>query len=90
MKMIAEAIKSEKVPMEKISVWSHNETMAEHNDDGMLYVPADAEYLASTDTAEGIHSEFIDTINNAEGTVPECHFYKGRAKQITGKLGRLP
>ena len=61
---IAEAIKSEKVPMD-------NETMAEHIDDGMLSLPADTEHIPSTDTAESIHREFIDTINNAEGTVPE-------------------
>ena len=82
--MIAEAIKSEKVPMD-------NETMAEQNDDGMLYVPADAEHIPSTDTAESIHMEFIDAINNSKGTVPECHFYKGRVKQIAArKLVRVP
>ena len=80
MKMIAEAIKSEKVPMENVSVGSHNETMAEQNDDGMLHAPADTEHIASTDTAESIHREFIDTINNAESTVPECHFLQGKGQ----------
>ena len=74
MKMIADAIKSKKVPMDNVSVGSHNETMAEHIDDGMLSLPADTEHIPSTDIAESIHREFIDAFNNAEGNVPECYF----------------
>ena len=67
MKMIAEAIRSGKVPKENISVMSQND-----NDDSIL--PAtehqpntDLLTVEPVDTAESIHREFIDAINNSKG-----------------------
>ena len=81
MKMIAEAIKSGKVPKENILVGSQNDAVAEHNDDIMLPAtdiesstvrPADV-HIEPEYNEESIHSEFIEAINNSEGT---CILYK--------------
>ena len=82
MKMIAEAIKSGKVPKKNISVGSQqNDAVAEHNDDIMLPAtdiesstvrPADV-HIEPEYNVKSIHSEFIEAINNSKGT---CISYK--------------